>query len=333
MIWIDEGKLFSEIKKRNPKAIILNAPEGLMIKVQELALKIQELFNVKTITIADPCYGICDTSDEEAEKLEADIVFHIGHNIALERIGKNTVLIDAIDDVDFDEVLRNSLQTLKKYEIIGLCTIAPHIHKIEKVRSFLKEEGIEAIVGKGRGIIRDGQVFGCDFHTAFEIRENVNAFAFLGQSIFHAIGIALSTNKPTLMLDPYFKEVLDVTPMALDLLKKAILSAYRALDASIIGVIIGLKEGQRRLERAWKIKEELEKRGKKVLFIALHEVKNERLIQLQKIDAFIQTACPRISINGESFDKPVLSALQAEALIRILDGKDIENVFQRSIWV
>jgi 2-(3-amino-3-carboxypropyl)histidine synthase len=333
MIWIDEEKIFSEIRKRNPKVVVLNAPEGIMIKVQELAFKIQELFNVATITVADPCYGICDTVDEEAERLEANIAFHIGHNIALERIGKNTILIDAIDDVEFDEVLKTSLPTLKKYEIIGLCTIAPHIHKIEKVGSFLREEGVKVLVGKGKGFLRNGQVFGCDFHTAFEIRENVRAFAFLGQSTFHAIGIALATNKPTFMLDPYYKEVLDVTPMASHLLKKAILSVYKALDANTIGVIIGLKEGQKRLERAWKIKDELEKRGKKVLFIALHEVNNENLIQLKKIDAFVQTACPRISMNGESFDKSVLSALQAEALIRIMDGKDFKNIFQRSIWI
>jgi 2-(3-amino-3-carboxypropyl)histidine synthase len=333
MIWIDEENIFSEIRKRNPKTVVLNAPEGLMMKVQELAFKIQELFNIQTITIADPCYGICDTVDEEVGRLEADIAFHIGHNIALERIGKNTVLIDAIDDVDFDEVLRASLPILKKYEIIGICTIAPHIHKIERVEYFLREEGIKALVGKGKGLIRNGQVFGCDFHTAFEIREDVKAFAFLGQSIFHAIGIALATNKPAFMLDPYYKEVLDVTPMASDLLKKAILSVYKALDANTIGIIIGLKEGQKRLERAWKIKAGLEKHGKRVLFIALHEVNNERLIQLQKIDAFVQTACPRISINGEIFDKPVLSALQAEALIRILDKKDFEDVFQRSTWV
>jgi len=333
MIWIDEEKVFSEIKKRRPKVVILNAPEGIMMKVNELAFKIQELFSVQTIIIADPCYGICDTVDDEAKRLGADIAFHIGHNVAIERMGKNTVLIDAIDDVDFDEVLKASLPILKKYEVIGLCTIAQHIHKIKKVESLLKEEGIRVIIGKGKGFMKDGQILGCDFHTAFEIREEVNAFAFLGQSVFHAVGVALATNKPTFMLDPYYKEVLDVTPMASEVSKKAILSIYKALDANNVGIIIGLKEGQTRLEMAWRIKNYLEKQGKKVSFIALHEINNDRLIQLKKIDAFIQTACPRISINGESFDKPVLSALQAEALIKILNGEDFKDVFQRGTWV
>jgi len=333
MIWIDEEKAFSEIKKRRPRVVALNAPEGLMIRVHELAFKIQELFGVQTIIIADPCYGICDTVDEEAERLGADMAFHLGHNVAIEKMGKNTVLIDAIDDVDFDEVLKASMQTLKRYEVVGLCTMAQHIHKIGKVESLLKENNVKVIIGKGKGLMKDGQVLGCDFHTAFEIRDDVNAFAFLGQSLFHAIGVALATNKPTFMLDPYYKEVLDITPMASDTLKKAILSVYKALDANTIEIIIGLKEGQTRLDRAWKIKDELEKHGKKVSFIALHEINNERLIQLQRIDAFIQTACPRISINGEGFDKPVLSALQAEALIRILNGRDFGDIFQRSIWI
>ncbi|MCP8315295.1 MAG: diphthamide biosynthesis enzyme Dph2 [archaeon] len=333
MIWIDEEKVFSEIKKRRPKTIVLNAPEGLMMKVNELTFKIQELFGVQTITIADPCYGICDTVDDEVKRLGADIAFHIGHNVAIERMGKSTVLIDAIDDVDFDEVLKASLLTLKKYEVIGLCTIAQHIHKIEKVESFLKENDIKAIIGKGKGFIKDGQILGCDFHTAFEVREDVNAFAFLGQSIFHAVGIALATSKPTFMLDPYYKEVLDVTPIASEGSKKAMLSVYKALDANTFGIIIGLKEGQTRLDRALRIKNDLEKHGKKVSFIALREINNDRLIQLKKIDAFVQTACPRISINGESFDRPVLSVLQAEVLIKILNREDFEDAFQRGAWV
>ncbi|MCP8319283.1 MAG: diphthamide biosynthesis enzyme Dph2 [Candidatus Methylarchaceae archaeon HK01B] len=333
MIWIDENKIVSEIEKRGPKIVIFNAPCGLLIKTEELASKIQKSFGVQTITIADPCYGICDTVDEEAEKLGADIAFHIGHNVAVEKIGKKTILVDIVDDVNFDEVLKVSLMTFRGYKKVGLCTISQHIHQIKKARSFLQKNDIEVIIGKGRGFMKDGQVLGCDFSTAFEVRDDVNAFAFLGQSLFHATGIALATNKPTFMLDPYYKEVVNVTPSALHMLKRAVLSIYKVLDANNIGIIIGLKEGQTRLEMARKIRDELKKHGKKVSLIALHEVTNERLTQLQNIDAFIQTTCPRISIGGEKFTKPVLAIPQAEALFDILDGKGCGKIFQRSRWV
>nr|AIE93822.1 diphthamide synthase subunit (dph2) [uncultured marine thaumarchaeote AD1000_40_H03] len=53
-----------------------------------------------------------------------------------------------------------------------------------------------------------------------ETKETVDANLFLGQSNFHAAGIALSTKKPTYVLDPYFNEVRDVSKFAQTLEKK-----------------------------------------------------------------------------------------------------------------
>ncbi len=50
-------------------------------------------------------------------------------------------------------------------------------------------------------------MFGCEFYPASSLKKEVDAYVFLGQSNFHAAGIALSTNLPTYVLDPYFNEV------------------------------------------------------------------------------------------------------------------------------
>ena len=42
-----------------------------------------------------------------------------------------------------------------------------------------------------------------------EIKEEVDANLFLGQSNFHAAGVAISTKVKTYILDPYFNEVRD----------------------------------------------------------------------------------------------------------------------------
>ena len=86
---------------------------------------------------------------------------------------------------------------------------------------------------------------------------------FLGQSNFHAAGIALSTNLPTYVLDPYFNEVREVTEFAQKLKKKATLSIYKAADAKSFGVIVGLKEGQLSKVFALKIKKGIRKGRKK----------------------------------------------------------------------
>lgn len=165
-----------------------------------------------------------------------------------------------------------------------------------------------------------------------ELREQVDANVFLGQSNFHAAGIALSTNIPTYVLDPYFNEVREVTEFAQKLQKKATLAIYKAADAETFGIIIGLKEGQMSKTTALKFKRELEKEGKKVQLFAMTDITNDRLRNLKGIDAFIQVACPRISTDNQ-FDKPLLSTPQANALLKILRNEKIDEYFQIPHWL
>jgi len=185
---------------------------------------------------------------------------------------------------------------------------------------------------KGKGQLNDGQVFGCEFYPASELKKEVDAYVFLGQSNFHAAGIALSTNLPTYVLDPYFNEVREVTEFAQKLKKKATLAIYKAAEAKSFGVIVGLKEGQLSKVFALKIKKELEKEGKEVQLFALTDITNERLRNFKGIDAFIQVACPRISTDNQ-FDKPVLSTPQANALLKILRNESIEGYLEIPHWL
>ncbi len=155
---------------------------------------------------------------------------------------------------------------------------------------------------------------------------------FLGQSNFHAAGIALATNKPTYVLDPYFNEVREISEFAQKLQKKATLAIYKAAEAKTFGIIVGLKEGQISKPFALKFKRELEKEGKEVQLFALTDITNERLTNLKGIDAFIQVACPRISTDNQ-FDKPVLSTPQANALLKVLRNESIDGYLQIPHWL
>ncbi len=48
-----------------------------------------------------------------------------------------------------------------------------------------------------------GQVSGCNYSNAKSIASEVEAFLFVGGGMFHALGIALGTSKPTIIADPY----------------------------------------------------------------------------------------------------------------------------------
>lgn len=331
MIKIDEDTIFEEIKKRKAVSVALNAPDGLLPKVQETASKIMKRFGIPAYVLADTTWGSCDLNSNGAKVLAAEILFNIGHTIGIDTIEKNVVMIDAFDDISFDKIVKNSIDTFQG-KTISLVTDSQHLHEIENVRKIYENAGIVVKIGKGKGQLNDGQVFGCEFYPVLETREVVDANVFLGQSNFHAAGIALSTNKPTYVLDPYFNEIREVSEFANKLKRKATLAIYKAAEAKTFGVIVGLKEGQLSKLTALKFKRELEKEGKEVQLFALTDITNERLRNIKGIDAFIQVACPRISTDNQ-FDKPLLSTPQATALLKILRNESIDEYLQIPHWL
>lgn len=330
---IDEAKVFGIIETKRPAVVVVNAPGGLLMQTKDMMERVREKYGVTCILAGDSCFGICDTVDDEVEKLHADLALHIGHNVTVEAAGDHTYLIDAVDDVEFDEVVETAVPTLIPYKRLGLATFSQHLHQLGPVKRRLEEKGFDVRVGKQSNLMTEGQISGCDFSTSQPMHDEVDAFVFLGESEFHAVGMALATAKPTFMLDPYRKEVTDVRAAAEERQKRAVLAVYKALDARVFGVITGLKEGQKMLGRSKWISERLEMNGRAVVRIALRDVTPERLAPHREIEAFVQTACPRISIDGFNFDRPVLSIPQADALVALMEGREIGEFLQRPKWI
>jgi 2-(3-amino-3-carboxypropyl)histidine synthase len=266
-----------------------------------------------------------------AKVLGAEILFHIGHTINDTSFGENIILIDAFDDISFDKVAMKCATELSG-KTVSLVTDSQHLLQIERVKKILEEGGVTVKIGKGKGQLNDGQVFGCEFYPVEETKASVDANVFLGQSAFHASGVALSTGKPTYILDPYFDEISEITEFAQKLQQKAILAVYKAAEAETFGIIVGLKEGQFSKTTALKFRKELENAGKKVQLFALTEITDDRLGNLKGIDAFIQVACPRISTDNH-FHKPVLSTPQANALLKLLKNESIDEFLQIPHWL
>ncbi len=333
MIRIDEKRIFEVIEERKPHSIALNGAEALIPKLQDVADHISERFGIEAYIIGDTCWGSCDLNTHAADMLGADVLFNIGHTISIETFGNKVVMINAYDDVIFDKVAYKFASDMKgKFNVLSLLTDSQHLESIEGVRRIFEELGYKVIIGKGKGQLKDAQVFGCEFYPAWNVQKQVDAYIFLGQSQFHAASVAMSTEKPTFMLDPYFEEYVQVNEFAQGLQKRAILAIYKAVDANTIGLVIGLKEGQFAHVRALELKKEFEKLGKKVQLLALTEITDDRMQIFKNIDAFVQVACPRIATDNH-FSKPMLSVPQALGLIKILKKEPIEDFLKMQHWL
>jgi 2-(3-amino-3-carboxypropyl)histidine synthase len=257
---------------------------------------------------ADPCYGACDLATAEAERLGIDLIVHFGHAKMLKYEQVPTLYVEARATVTIETALAKAIPLLSKFGKIGLATTVQHIQALGQAREILVREGKTVIIGDAGRMNYSGQVSGCDYSNVKSIANEVEAFLFVGGGRFHALGIALSTSKPTIIADPYERRAYSIGEEAQRILRQRWVCIDEAKRAKTLGVLVGLKVGQKRLEDAFRIKELAEKNGKVTFLFAVREVLPEALMEFPTVDAYVNTACPRISLDAPSkFLKPVLT--------------------------
>ncbi len=302
----EEERIKQEIAKLDAKRVLLQLPEGLKPEGPRLA-KIIETTGAVSIISADPCYGACDLATGEAERLGIDLIIHFGHAKLMKHEQVPTVYVEARATMVVDGIVEKSIQLLSKYDKIGLATTVQHVQVLARAREILVRAGKTVMVGDAGRMNYPGQVSGCDYSNVKSVAKDVEAFIFIGGGRFHALGIALSTSKPTIIADPYEKRAYSVDGETQKILKQRWACVEEAKHAKTFGVLVGLKLGQKRLDEALKIKEIVEKTGKTAILFAIREILPEALMEFPTVDAYVNTACPRISLDAPKFRKPVLT--------------------------
>ena len=304
---LEETRLRKEITKRGAKLILVQLPEGLKAEGPRLAA-IAEEAGALAIVSADPCYGACDLALADAESLGADLIIHYGHSPQIKQERVPTIYIEARAKINVKEAVKKAIPLLKHWNSIGLVTTVQHIHTLNEAKESLLKAGKTVAIGDAGQAKYAGQVTGCDYSNAKSVSKEVDAFLFIGGGRFHAIGVALATAKPTIIADPYEKRAYPIHDEVQRILKQRWASISEAKKAEKFGILIGLKSGQKKVKEAMEAKEKLEKSGKKATLLALREITPEALMQFPPIDAFVNTACPRVSLDDASkFPKPVLT--------------------------
>ncbi|MBE3116619.1 diphthamide biosynthesis enzyme Dph2 [Candidatus Bathyarchaeota archaeon] len=303
----EEERIKQEIINLGAKRVLIQLPEGLKPEAPRLA-KVVEKAGALALISADPCYGACDIAVNEAERLGVDLVVHFGHSKLVKHEQVPTIYVEARASVNVDVTVEKALELLSKYSKIGLATSVQHLQMLNGARELLVRAGKTVIIGDALRMGYAGQVIGCDYSNVKSIANEVEAYLFVGGGMFHALGIALSTSKPTVIADPYDNRAYSIDEEAQKLLKAHWACIEQAQHAKTFGVLVGLKPGQKRLDEALKVKALVEKHGKTAYLLAIREVTPEALLEFPTIDAYVNTACPRISLDAPGkFSKPVLT--------------------------
>jgi 2-(3-amino-3-carboxypropyl)histidine synthase len=325
----EEERIKQEIAKLDAKRVLLQLPEGLKPEAPRLA-NVVDKAGALPIVLADPCYGACDLATADAESLGVDLIIHFGHAKMVKHEAVPTVYVETRATVIVDEAVEAALLLLGKWSKIGLATTVQHLQTLAGARELLVRAGKTVVIGDAGRLSYAGQVTGCDYSNVKSVADDAEAFLFIGGGRFHALGIALNTAKPTVIADPYDKRAYSIDDEAQKVLKQRWACIEEAGHAKTFGVLVGLKLGQKRLDEAIAVKENAEKNGKIAVLLAVREVVPEALLEFPTVDAYVNTACPRISMEAPSkFSKPVLTVNEFKVVSGDLSW---ENLLKKGLF-
>src|SRR5712692_3045325 len=309
MFDLEEDKLLAEITGRGARRILIQLPDGLKNEGTRLARLVREKTGADVFVSAVPAWGACDLSLDAATRLRADLLVHYGHNEFL-RDGSNgvpVVYIPAKSNHDIIPVVERAVSLLQG-KTVGLATTIQHLHKVSEAAKLLETKGFNVQTpGRGPWAHETGQVLGCDYFGLRRLQPSVDSFLIVG-SYFHGLGAALSTEKPTILADPY-----DGTARSLDVDRDKIVRPRYAMiekarGSQNFGILVSTKPGQCNPQIALSIRNQLEEKGKSAVLLYTDEILPEKLMDFSEIEVFIDTACPRLALDDpERFPKPILT--------------------------
>ncbi|ADI74218.1 diphthamide biosynthesis protein [Methanohalobium evestigatum Z-7303] len=302
--------LIDIINKTEAYVVGLQLPEGLKRKSIDIASKLEQSTCVEVIVSANPCYGACDIDTDILD--DVDILFHFGHSELDDcKYNEKIYYIKAASEINISEIVKQAMENIKAYRV-GVLTTVQHVHKLEEVRKIIESCSRECIIQKGdTRIAYPGQVLGCNFSSA-EIDE-CDEYLYIGSGEFHPVGVAVATGKPVMVADPFMDKTYYVDPSRILRQRSAVIA--KSLDSSTFGILVSSKIGQYRMELAKYLKNLAKKHGKKAYILTMDRVTSDQLLQF-KVDAFVNTACPRIAIDDVGhFPSPMLTPQEFEIVL------------------
>jgi 2-(3-amino-3-carboxypropyl)histidine synthase len=178
-----------------------------------------------------------------------------------------------------------------------------------------------------------GEVLGC---TAPKLTETEGNVVYVGDGRFHLESIMIQNRalaQHFYRYDPYTAKLTreQYDYQAMNTLRRDAIEQARLPQCRRYGLIIGTLGRQGNLDVVSTLKARIKAAGKSLIIILLSEISPDKLRSFGgTVDVFVQTACPRLSIDwGYAYDKPLLSPY--EAVIALMT--DDEYVMHRPTWM
>jgi 2-(3-amino-3-carboxypropyl)histidine synthase len=310
----------AKVRAKGARRVALQLPEGLKVRALEAAAYISRETGAEVMVLGDACFGACDV-DASALRY-VDVLVHFGHApMPVLKCPDNVIFQEVRLPMDIEQGLENALPLL--YGRVGLITAVQHLDCLGQARSFLEGRGFAVLLGRGDGRIQwPGQVLGCNISGPQEIAEDVDCFLFIGTGNFHPLAVAIGTGKRVIRLDPYTQEAEELGELHERILRQRFGVITAAKEAKTFLILVSSKVGQERMPLAREIAEDIRAHGRQATILVMNEFRPDALLPYY-VDAYVNTACPRIAIDDQArYKKPMLTPVELEIVLGERDWDD-----------
>ncbi|KMZ68883.1 Diphthamide biosynthesis protein [Zostera marina] len=304
------------------RRVALQFPDGLLLYSLPIADILRSFASVPDVLVlADPTYGACCVDDIAAHALQADLLIHYGHSCLVPVSESRLPVLYVFVDVKIDvprllSTIRKNFEKKSKLAVAGTIQFnsAVHAAKLE-----LKSEEYDIVVPQTKPLSA-GEVLGC---TSPKVGKEIESIVFVADGRFHLEAFMIANPKvKAFRYDPYTKvlslEEYDHIGMK-EVRRDAI---FRARGVKKWGIVLGTLGRQGSVKVLDRIVDKMETRGLEYTIVLMSELSPPRIALFgDSVDAWVQIACPRLSIDwGEAFKKPLLTTFELEVAFGIFPG-------------
>jgi 2-(3-amino-3-carboxypropyl)histidine synthase len=308
-------KTVHRVRTLNARRVALQLPDGLLIYASVLADILHEHCDgAETLVLGDVTYGACCVDDLAAAALGADLLVHYGHSCLVPVQGCALPMLYVFVHIAFDpshllRCLADQFPHPSRIALVGTIQFVDTLHAIRDDVAALFGGPDNVIVPQARPL-SPGELLGC---TSPRFPDNVDSLVYVGDGRFHLESAMIANpTLPAYRYDPYSKlftleEYAHSTMLAMR--RSAIATASTAMRMGIIMGTLGRQGSPKILQR---VREAVRAAGRSAVIVLLSEItpqKVQRMEESYAVDAWVQIACPRLSIDwGEGYgDKPLLT--------------------------
>jgi len=221
--------------------------------------------------------------------------------------------------ITLTEKLKSYLEKHKPKSIAVFASV--QFQELDNLFNEINKLGIKVNTTKAKRTDKPLQILGCDcYEDSFEqnILAESELIMYVGDGLFHPKALLLAQSKlprvkPVAIFNPVANSIEELTK---DSIENQLLRMKRNLrlyvNAKSIGIIVTIKPGQQYLLSAKNLKEKLEEKGKNAFIFITDSLLYNDLENYPFIEAWVNTACPRIGTDDiVNIKQPIVNLREA----------------------